>query len=304
METINTLEEFYEQISEDIKQTHIQFIAEAGSGKTSSLRTILQYCKDKNKDIVFKIFDISVAWWHKAPCEHRQEVTQDNLATLPNLEDCVYDIGLLDEIQQRYFVARIVQEDYLNRYFIEKNHPERLKKMTNIVYIFEECNIYFDSSSINRKDMPGDIFTKFLSVGRNFKLRGFLVATAEIGEVSTRIRRRSRKIYGKLISDSDLAGVKRKDKTWVEKLENMPKYNFVYNVGRKFYGPFRIPDSVTHVPVDFVVKFNPHDVVPMVVEPEKVSKLKWFLIGIGSVIGFVIMIVVMFIYAGSQANIF
>jgi len=304
METINTLEEFYEQISEDIKQTHIQFIAEAGSGKTSSLRTILQYCKDKNKDIVFKIFDISVAWWHKAPCEHRQEVTQDNLATLPNLEDCVYDIGLLDEIQQRYFVARIVQEDYLNRYFIEKNHPERLKKMPNIVYIFEECNIYFDSSSINRKDMPGDIFTKFLSVGRNFKLRGFLVATAEIGEVSTRIRRRSRKIYGKLISDSDLAGVKRKDKTWVEKLENMPKYNFVYNVGRKFYGPFRIPDSVTHVPVDFVVKFNPHDVVPMVVEPEKVSKLKWFLIGIGSVIGFVIMIVVMFIYAGSQANIF
>ena len=304
METINTLEEFYEQISEDIKQTHIQFIAEAGSGKTSSLRTILQYCKDKNKDIVFKIFDISVAWWHKAPCQHRQEVTPQNLATLPNLEDCVYDIGLLDEIQQRYFVARIVQEDYLNRYFIEKNHPERLKKMTNIVYIFEECNIYFDSSSINRKDMPGDIFTKFLSVGRNFKLRGFLVATAEIGEVSTRIRRRSRKIYGKLISDSDLAGVKRKDKTWVEKLENMPKYNFVYNVGRKFYGPFRIPDSVTHVPVDFVVKFNPHDVVPMVVEPEKVSKLKWFLIGIGSVIGFVIMIVVMFIYAGSQANIF
>ena len=304
METINTLEEFYEQISEDIKQTHIQFIAEAGSGKTSSLRTILQYCKDKNKDIVFKIFDISVAWWHKAPCQHRQEVTPQNLATLPNLEDCVYDIGLLDEIQQRYFVARIVQEDYLNRYFIEKNHPERLKKMPNIVYIFEECNIYFDSSSINRKDMPGDIFTKFLSVGRNFKLRGFLVATAEIGEVSTRIRRRSRKIYGKLISDSDLAGVKRKDKTWVEKLENMPKYNFVYNVGRKFYGPFRIPDSVTHVPVDFVVKFNPHDVVPMVVEPEKVSKLKWFLIGIGSVIGFVIMIVVMFIYAGSQANIF
>ncbi len=288
METINTLEEFYEQISEDIKQTHIQFIAEAGSGKTSSLRTILQYCKDKNKDIVFKIFDISVAWWHKAPCQHRQEVTPQNLATLPNLEDCVYDIGLLDEIQQRYFVARIVQEDYLNRYFIEKNHPERLKEMPNIVYVFEECNIYFDSSSINRKDMPGDIFTKFLSVGRNFKLRGFLVATAEIGEVSTRIRRRSRKIYGKLISDSDLAGVKRKDKTWVAKLENMPKYNFVYNVGRKFYGPFRIPDSVTHTPVDFVVKFNPHDAVPMVVEPEKVNKWKWWFYGVLSVLGVIV----------------
>jgi len=37
-----------------------------------------------------------------------------------------------------------------------------------------------------------------------------------------------------------------------------------------------------------VVKFNPHDAVPMVVEPEKVNKWKWWFYGVLSVLGVIV----------------
>ena len=53
---------FYDKIATDSKQALIQLVSEAGHGKTSSLRTIIQYVREKHPDIRFKIFDLESGW--------------------------------------------------------------------------------------------------------------------------------------------------------------------------------------------------------------------------------------------------
>ena len=255
--------EFYDKIASDSKQVLIQLVSEAGHGKTSSLRTIIDYCRKKHPDIVFKIFDVSQAWYHCAPTKYRQYVTRDRIAKgqVANIVDCVYEIGALSDEEKRAFVGTIIGLDYSKRYNDKMNGDGKLDNYFTLVYVFEESNIYFGSYSFRKNDQYSPMFQMFVSVGRNYKMRGFLVATAEIGEMAPSLRRRSRKIYGRLESEGDLAVVRRKNKELAQYLIEIPKYHFVY-LSDKPYGPVKVPDLVKNVPDDYVVQ---------VVEVEKVS---------------------------------
>ena len=266
--------EFYDKIAEDSKQALIQLVSEAGHGKTSSLRTIIDYCRKKHTDIVFKIFDVSQAWYHCAPTKYRQYVTLDKLRSnqVANIEDCVYEIGSLPPEHKRAFVGTIIGTDYEKRYKAKMENQGSLKNMSNLVYVFEEANIYFGSYSMRANDPYTPVFTNFVSVGRNYKMRGFLVATAEEGEISPSLRRRSRRIYGRLESQGDINRIKRKNKELGDYLTKIPRYNFVYYADRA-YGPVRVPDLVKHTPDDYVVEV-----------PEKVDRFDagwWLQFGAG-----------------------
>lgn len=245
---------FFDRIADDIKQVHIQFISEAGHGKSSSLKTILKHCKLKHPELSFKIFDLSLAWWHNAPVKHRQSVTAENLKAnrVVNVDDCVYEIGSLNQETQRSFVASIIQQDYANRFDLEKANHGALKALPFITYVFEESDIYFGSYALRKNDWMTTVFKKFASVGRNLKMRGFLIATAEIGEISPGFRRRSRKIYGRVKSRADIAEVRREYKLLAKQLKSMPKYNFVY-ISDVPYGPVHIKDEVNSIPMDYFI---------------------------------------------------
>ena len=275
--------EFYDKIAEDSKQVLIQLISEAGFGKTSSLRTIIAHCKKKHPDIVFKIFDISLAWFGCAPTKYRQFVTMDKikLGQVANIDDCVYEIGRLTEEERRAFVGTIIGLDYRKRYELKlkteqgtEEEREKAKKiwgaLPTLVMVYEESNIYFGSYSFRKNDEYSPMFQMFVSVGRNYKMRGFLVATAEIGEMAPSLRRRSRKIYGRLESEGDLAVVRRKNKDLAKYLIEIPKYHFVY-LSDKPYGPVKVPDLVKNVPEDYVVVVPP--------QPQKRSWWTEFIIG-------------------------
>lgn len=253
-----TNNEFYEAISDDVTQVLIQLVSERGHGKSSSLRTIVDYCKRKHPELVFVIFDISQAWYHCAPVTYRQHVTIPNISKglIQNKGDCVYEIGSLTKEQRRAFVGSIVKQDWDYRYQLKLQNPEALEREPWIIYVFEEANVYFDSYSFRSNDMFSPILQDFVSVGRNYRLGAFLVATAEVGEISPSLRRRSRKIYGRVESESDLAQIRRRDKSREVKVEplvkGMPRYHFIYEGDKGVYGPIKIPDVVDHVPVDYV----------------------------------------------------
>ena len=235
---------FYTRIAEDSKQALIQLVSEAGHGKTSSLRTIIGKIKKSNPEIIFKIFDVSQAWYHCAPVKYRQLVTLDKVMRLQvaNLEDCVYEIGSMSKDDKRAFVGMILRQDYNERY--QAKLDGGLGEYSNICYVFEEANIYFGSYSFRKNDEYSPVFDSFVSVGRNYKMRGFLVATAEQGEMAPSLRRRTRKIYGRLLNKGDLTESKRVGATI--DLTKIPKYTFHY------YGEsIRIPDDVTHTPEDY-----------------------------------------------------
>lgn len=243
--------EFYDRIADDVKKVLIQFVSEAGHGKSSSLRTIIDYCKKKHPDIQFIIFDTSQAWFHNAPVKYRQLVTRERVqkGLISNEYDTVYEIGSLNEVERRWFVGTVIQQIYVQRY--KAKLEDKLDEYPHVVFVFEEANVYFGPYALRRNDELTQVFQDFVSVGRNYKMRGFLVATAEVGEISPSLRRRSRRIYGRLESEGDIARIRKKDKKLADYLSGeIPRYHFVYYADRA-YGPVKVPDLVNHEPEDF-----------------------------------------------------
>ena len=245
--------QFYDLIAKDSKQALIQLVSEAGHGKTSSLRTIIQHVREKHPDIVFKIFDVSQAWYHCAPTKWRQLVTREKIqrGLVANVDDCVFEMGSLSDAERRMFVGEIIKRDY------EKRYKAKLKRELDdfplLAYVFEESNIYFGSYAFRTNDGYSAIFQNYVSVGRNYKMRGFLIATAEQGEMAPSLRRRTRKIYGRIISKPDLIAAKRVGIT--ADLTKIPKYHFHYFDGETGQGyTQRIPDLVKNVPQDYIVE--------------------------------------------------
>ena len=257
------LNKFYEQIAKDSKQALIQLVSEAGWGKTSSLRTIIAKIKETHPEIIYKIFDVSQAWFHCAPVKYRQLITQEkwNSGQIANVDDCVYEMGSLSDELKRAFVGEILMRDWEKRYTAKLEGT--LDELPLIAYIFEESNIFFGSYSFRKNDQYSAVFQNFVSVGRNYRQRGFLVCTAEQGEMAPSLRRRTRKIYGSVISEADLHSAKRTGNT--VDLKSLPKYSFVYNNMVQ-----RIPDIVTNIPIDYVVN------TPVVNQPKSSSGGWWF----------------------------
>lgn len=249
------LHDFYDEIMQDSHQSLIHLVSEAGQGKTSSLRSIIQYIKSQTPDIVFKIFDCSQAWYHKAPVQHRQLVTAEKVlrGQVANLDNCVYEIGSMSKEHKREFLGRIMELDFAERY--QAKIEGRLDEYPLICFVMEEADIYFGSYSFRKTDTASAAFQNFSSVGRNYKMRGFLISTASQGEIAPSLRRRTRKIYGRLVSKGDLQAAKRHGVT--QDLSRLPRYSFVYNNRVQ-----RIPDTCTNTPQDYIVQAPVHTQKP------------------------------------------
>lgn len=260
----------YEQVLRDVKQSHLLFLSTAGHGKSSSLKTIVDYCKKHDDSLTFKAFDNSLAWFHSAPLTYRQEVTVQNIrkGLIQNICNCVYEVGQLTEEQQRAFIATIIQQDYNYRYQLAKQSPEALDREPTIIYIIEESNIAFGSYSLRKNDIFTPTLKAFISVGRNLKLRGIFVATAATGELSTNIRRRANKIYGKVTSEGDLAEIRRHSKEHEKRIRTQKRFYFTYNDTT-----VKIPDVVKQVPTDY----NPTDKLQTEANTKPQTPLNWWI---------------------------
>lgn len=272
-----------DRIVNDAHDVNIVLNAVNAHGKTSSLRTIIGRLKERNPKAIIKIFDISQAWFHNAPVKYRQRITPEVLIEnrYRNINNCVYEIGSLPPEYRRYFIALIVNQDYTSRYEMGLQYGlESVGKLPRVFYVFEEATNYFGSWSLKRKDESAPVLYDFITVGRNYGLRAFLVVTREIGSLSTDIRDISPKILGHVEAKSDLAYYKSKNKGVYDMVKAMPKYHWIYCY-RENYGPFKIGDEVDHTPEDYRM--------PAPIEVARVDK------GISKWVWFILIVLVVFL---------
>jgi len=149
-----------------------------------------------------------------------------------------------------------------------------VQDLTRIVYVFEEANTYFDSYSLRKSDDHSAVLSDFVSVGRNFGLRGFLVVTAEAGELSPGFRRRATgRILGRVLNEYDLREICRGRTYMKDVFRKMPQYHWIYYHGG-FSDVFRILDTVQTTPTDFKISSKPSKIeenVEVVNEPPSLT---------------------------------
>jgi len=246
---------FYSVIQRDIEERPLLLLSVRGHGKSSSLKTILTKILPYTQHIV-KTFDVSQSHYHQSPLQHRHKARMNKVWNIPN---CVYELGHLDRDQRREYVSEIIKDDHDTLYNLKMNDPQKYSRHPRILYVFEEANLYFDSWSLVKRDEYSSILRDFISAGRNYKQDCILVATAEEGEISPSIRRRLKKIYGKLDSTYDLASLKRISKEAYELVKVIPKYHFLYINGDEIIVS-KIPDLCENTPTDFHEEKNLRDI--------------------------------------------
>jgi len=220
-------------------------------GKTSSLKTLVQYIKEKRPTWIIKVFDISLAWYHQGPITYRQLVNRDSFkGLLQNKGDCLYEMGKLNDDGKRTFIATIINNDFLTRYNAKIKDPDFEDNYPWILYIFEEGNTYFDSKSLIRKDWQKDTLKDFISAGRNYKQAAILVATRVSGEVSPGYRNRCAYLLGRITGkeEKQAIGKATSDET-LKMAEKLKRFFFVYYNGTPSK-PFRIKDLSKGAPKD------------------------------------------------------
>jgi len=287
-----------DKIIDGLRRTHLIVNSEAGHGKTTLVKNLIRELKEDEPKTIIKIFDISQAWSETAPVPHRQKINHQTLIDLfndkisfENLNDCVYEMGSLDEDSRRYFVSTIIKQDYNSRYdMAEKYGISSVGNLPRIVYVFEEADTYFDSTGLNTKrnytliligktgkysinvDNPAGKLRDFIKVGRNFGLRGICIVTACVGELGTKLRRRSKHLIGKIISDSDYREYNRMKRWKRDKrvfglgdlARENPAYHWIYYNGEYMSQPFMIEDLVRNEPQNYeIIKEYPWENLPV-----------------------------------------
>jgi len=288
---------FYDEIFADIKRTHVIVNAEAGHGKSTSIKTLISELKKREPKIIIKVFDVSNVWFDNAPLKWRQRIDGDVLIrflrgehSFDNLPDCIYEMGDLGEDECRFFTAMIVKQDYESRRAVAKQYGMKaVKDLPFVIYVFEEADMYFDSTGLNTKRdfqlmlenkegrfqlkvvNPAEKLRSFIKVGRNFGMRGLCIVTASVGELATKLRRRSKHIIGRIINDSDVREYNKKVKNMGNLALQIERFHWLYYNGENVFGPFRIEDTVTQVPTDYVIEHKKGDITIKVGEPPQLN---------------------------------
>jgi len=225
------------RIVDDLQLKALVVGGEAGHGKTTLVKTLADTAM--RQGCIVKVFDISLAWWHDSPVEQRM-VAQD-WGSPPNTDNVVYDMATITSQNRRNLVSRIIYEDWTRRYNMILDDEDYVKKVPRILYVFEEANCFFDSSSLNRKDWSAQVFYDFISTRRNYGMDCIIVTTRISGEISPKIRNRCNYLLARLIGSEERNYLsKAASKEVVERAIALPPYKFVYYGGEQILKPFGI----------------------------------------------------------------
>lgn len=221
--------QLYDTICRDLRTSLLHLVSEPAHGKSNFIKSIVSYAKSHSKygDLEFVVVDPSISWWHNSPLEKRQRVNRRTLCngSISNEYDCVYYVGELSDIERRAFVGELLGQHQRQR---TKSALEgTLDDYPTLVLILEEADTYLSSYSLRAKDQYASILNDFVSISRNLKIRGIAISTASTGSVSPSLRKRSRKIYGRVINEGDLNEARRIGNT--VDLRRIQKYTFTYD---------------------------------------------------------------------------
>jgi len=243
----------------DLQRKIVVVAGEQGLGKT----TIVKYLVEKalQRGWVTQCFDISLAWFHDSPLPNR--VVAYDWGSPVNAENVVYDMATLSGMDRRILISRIIKETWDNRINGIRDDEHYLSRQPQMLEVFEEGNVFLDSISLNRKDWCGDVLTNFISVRRNLKYSGIVIATAVSGEIATKFRKRCNYLIGRIMSDEERRYIKKStSKEFVEVAQELPPYKFVYYGTEQILEPFGVEFKTFSQPQDIPTWIPKHEPTP------------------------------------------
>ena len=234
-------------ILNDLQRKVLVISGEAGLGKTHLTKHLTEKALQRGWDV--QCYDISMAWFHDAPIPNR--ITAHDWGSPPNRPNTLYDIATLKSVDRRILISRMIDEEWSRRINGIRDNKDYLFTVSQYLQIFEEGNTYFSSTDLNRKDWCGDTLTNFVSVRRNLKYSGIVVATAVSGEIATKFRKRCNYLIGKIMSDEERRYIKNStSKAFVEAAQELPPYKFVYYGSKQILEPFGVEFKEFGAPKD------------------------------------------------------
>lgn len=142
---------------------------------------------------------------------------------------------------RRILISRMIEEEWVRRVNGIRDDENHLSTVPQYLQVYEEGNVFLDSNSLNKKDWCGDTLTNFVSVRRNLKYSGIVIATAVSGEIATKFRKRCNYLVGRIMSDEERRYIKNStSKAFVEAASGLPPYKFVYYGSREILEPFGV----------------------------------------------------------------
>ena len=252
-------------VMDDLRRKVLVVAGEQGLGKTQLTKHLTEMALKLGW--VAQCYDISMAWFHDSPLPYR--TVANDWGSPQNRPDTLYDMATLKNMDRRILISRMIEEEWTRRVNGIRDDEDFLSKVPQYLEVFEEGNVFLDSSSLNRKDWCGDTLTNFISVRRNLKYSGIVVATAVSGEIATKFRKRCNYLIGRIMSDEERRYIKNStSKDFVEAASDLPPYKFVYYGSEKILEPFG---------VQFKEFPQPQDIPSWVPDPEPPQKHRGFL---------------------------
>ena len=210
-------------IEETLKFGDLLLIANKGIGKTNSLMVLAEEFRklENTKVIIFEDFPKWCLEFSEIPffVVHDSDVTETKKETnlenaflvhetdfsvrrkdeilkfLEENKDCVFTMEIQDIDRTAFFIYAIVQ------YFYRKHYLRKFKgygKKERIVFVIEESQNVFDSSTISKKVF--NRLRKIFSVARNLDLH-FVLCSQRLQDLNTKIRARTRLLIGQVSLD-------------------------------------------------------------------------------------------------------
>lgn len=247
-------------VVDDLQRKVLIVAGEAGLGKTQLVKHITEAVLKRGW--LVQCYDISMAWFHDCPLPYRTTVY--DWGSAPNIPNILYDMATLKSVDRRILISRMIEEEWSKRVNGIRDDKNFLINTPQYLQIFEESNVFLDSASLNRRDWCGDVLTNFISVRRNLKYSGIVIATAVSGEIATKFRKRCNYLIGRIMSDEERRYIKKStSKEFVEVAQELPPYKFVYYGTKQILEPFG---------VQYKTFSEPQDVPLWIPQPQQSSK--------------------------------
>ena len=184
---------------------------------------------------------------------------------------CIFTMEIKDIERTAFFIYSIVNHFYRKQYLRAKKYGVKAIK-EQIVFIIEESQNVFDSSTISKKLF--NRMRKIFSVSRNLKMH-YVMASQRLQDLNTKIRSRTRLLIGRVSLDDFELKFSRllRHSKYRKEVLHLPKGVFFYPALDSLISFPRFKQDSK--PYEWQAKPQPKP------QPKKISKLRIFLTSIG-----------------------
>ncbi len=211
----------------EVLKTGLVVVGGKGTGKSNAVKVITREILRRNIATV-KIFDQALNWMFDFG--HLEYQLIGELSILDNIDNCIYDMTLIDDPQTiNTLIRRSVSVDFHNL--------ARLKLLSGgivnkwILYIVEEAQNVIGSSALRGRE--NRFWLKAISTGRNLGL-SFIFIGQRLADISSKATERCHAyLIGKMLGDNDLRklrSITNKNLTW--KVKGLEVGEFYYYNGQ------------------------------------------------------------------------